>query len=99
MGSFLKRYADHYPFRAEHKGGSRLIRPKNIIVTSNYEMTEIWPADPALVAALTRRYKILRFNANFPAVIKTHKQTTNTNSNNEGRPMPAAWSEHAASPQ
>jgi len=62
MGSFLKRYADHYPFRAEHKGGSRLIRPTNIIVTSNYEIEEIWPTDAPLVAALKRRYKIVRFS-------------------------------------
>jgi len=62
MGSFLKRYADHYPFRAEYKGGSFLIRPKNIIVTSNYTPAEIWPMDHSLVAAIERRFTLIEIN-------------------------------------
>lgn len=61
MGTFLKRYADHYPFRAEYKGGSMVIRPKTIIVTSNYTIEELWADDPPLVAALLRRFKVTRF--------------------------------------
>ena len=65
-GDSLKNWADHYPFRAECKGSSMMIRPKVIIVTSNYEIQDLWPDDPVLVAALVRRYKIVRFYAEFP---------------------------------
>lgn len=60
MGSFLKRWADHYPFRAEFKGGSKIIRPARIIVTSNYKISEIW-TDRELVAALERRFTLKEF--------------------------------------
>jgi len=59
MGSFLKRWADHYPFRAEFKGGSFMIRPKNIIITSNYTPDEIWPTDGVLVEAIKRRFTLI----------------------------------------
>jgi len=62
MGHFLKRYADHYPFRAEFKGGSKVIRPKRIIVTSNYKIEEIWRDDKEMIAALNRRFKTTNFN-------------------------------------
>lgn len=65
-GDALKNWADHYPFRAETKGSSMMIRPKVIIVTSNYEIAQLWPDDPVLVAALTRRFKVVRFHAEFP---------------------------------
>jgi len=60
MGLFLKRYADHYPFRAEYKGGSKMIRPKTIIVTSNYTIDEIF-LDSEMAAAIHRRYKTTHF--------------------------------------
>jgi len=62
MGSFLKRYADHYPFRCEYKGGSKMVRPKKIVVTSNYTIDEIWCADPTLAKALNARFKTTHFN-------------------------------------
>lgn len=61
MGTFLKRYADHYPFRAEYKGGSKVIRPKTIIVTSNYSIEEIWAGDQQMIDAINRRYKTTKF--------------------------------------
>lgn len=56
MGSFLKNYADHYPFRAEHKGGSGMLRPKNIVITSNYSIADIFGDDAQLRMALERRF-------------------------------------------
>jgi len=65
-GDALKNWADHYPFRAEVKGSSIMIRPKVIIVTSNYEIPELWPEDPVLCEALLRRFKVVRFSSAFP---------------------------------
>lgn len=61
MGTFLKRYADHYPFRAEYKGGSKVIRPKSVIVTSNYTIEEIWAGDQQMIDAINRRFKTTKF--------------------------------------
>lgn len=42
MCSLLKNWADVYPFIAEKKGSSMMVRPKRIIVTSNYKIREIF---------------------------------------------------------
>lgn len=58
----LKRWAQHQPFLAEDKyGGFTKIRPKYMVVTSNYPPEDIWPdrteRDPIL-----RRFKVVHMD-------------------------------------
>lgn len=59
IGSLLKRWSDRYSFHAESKGGAMQIRPKRIVVTSNYSIEEIWSQDNLVADALKRRFKVL----------------------------------------
>jgi len=62
MGGDLKRWCDHYSFPAEVKGGCMNIRPEKIIITSQYDINEIWE-DEATVDALSRRCKKRKFSS------------------------------------
>ena len=59
MSHHVKVWADHYPFTGEQKGSACLIRPKRIIVTSNYHPDDIWKDDPVLLTAIKRRFQII----------------------------------------
>lgn len=59
LGYFLKIWADHYPFRGEVKGGTILIRPRTLLVTSQYPLEACFK-DPETVAALLRRFTCRR---------------------------------------
>lgn len=62
MGRQLKTWCDHYPFPVEAKyKGTQLIRPHTIIVTSNWEIRDIW-SDARTYEPLERRFKIIRYN-------------------------------------
>lgn len=58
IGEYLKQWADHYPFPAETKGDGSVLRPKRIIVTSNYSIEELFGHDDALCQAILRRFKV-----------------------------------------
>lgn len=61
MSYHFKRWLDRYPFPAAIKGVDKVqIRPKKVIITSQYLPEEIWD-DPATVAAIKRRVNIIRF--------------------------------------
>lgn len=62
----MKIWCDHYPFYAETKGGTMYIRPKKIIVTSNYSIDEIYGYDPKMLAPIKRRFKEVRFGPPSP---------------------------------
>ncbi|AXQ66573.1 MAG: putative viral replication protein [Circoviridae sp.] len=61
LGGDLKRWSDHYPFPAEYKGGVMVIRPKRVIVTSNYLPEEIWD-DEQTTGPINRRFKRTKFD-------------------------------------
>lgn len=62
QGGQMKRWLDRYPFQAEIKGTYRMIRPKKIVVTSQYHPSEIWD-DEKTVDAVCRRIQIVEFSS------------------------------------
>jgi len=59
LSQMLKVWADRYPFRAEVKGASRMVRPSKIVITSNYSIKECCGDDVNLYEALKRRFKVI----------------------------------------
>jgi len=57
-GGLLKRLADRWPMLASIKGSMRYIRPRMVIVTSNYHPEEIW-SDLQTLDPLLRRFKVI----------------------------------------
>lgn len=61
LGYHLKIWADRYSFPAEVKGSKINIRPKQIIVTSNYHPQDIWGTDPQTLDPILRRFVVIHF--------------------------------------
>lgn len=56
MGHSLKLWIDRYSLFVEIKSGTLKIRPRGIIVTSNYSMQTLFGKDESLLSALARRF-------------------------------------------
>nr|WAE43026.1 MAG: replication associated protein [Cressdnaviricota sp.] len=72
LGSFLKIWSDHYSYIGEAKGRSRPMRPKRLLVTSQYSIGEVFAGAPGgykLVDALTRRFTVIPVIAGQPIVL------------------------------
>lgn len=69
----LKLWTDRYPFQAEMKGGTKLIRPRKVVITSQYPIEEIWE-DEKTQAALNRRLKIRQFTIEDGEVERPNKR-------------------------
>jgi len=66
LGEDLKNWADKYQFSGEIKGGSMMLRPERIIVTSNYHPSDIW-TDEKILLPIYRRFKIIHRDTPYEA--------------------------------
>lgn len=54
VGYYLKIWMDRYPFRAEVKGGTVLIRPSLVVVTSNFELEQVLGGEESVLTSAVR---------------------------------------------
>lgn len=57
-----KQWCHEYPFSAEIKGGTICIRPRCVIITSNYPFSSIFGRDQSLFDAMSRRLRKFDIN-------------------------------------
>ncbi len=70
---YLKRWSDKFSFPMETKGGGRQIRPKHIIITSQYSIDECMP-DWQTSEAIHRRFKVKHLKPYAVRNLKKHKK-------------------------
>lgn len=64
----LKLWTDKWSFTAEVKGGTRSLRPKKVIVTSQHSIEEVFASEgEAAIEAIKRRCKVIHMHKDFPA--------------------------------
>jgi len=68
LAYYVKIWADHYVFNGEVKGGMLRIRPKTLIVTSQYNLHACFEEEEA-VSALLRRFTIIDMRKPVPAPV------------------------------
>lgn len=78
LGYHLKIWGDRYAFTAEVKGTTTSIRPKKIVVTSNYHPKEIWGESPQTLEPILRRFHVTKFQ-NFAQVLDVSNEATRVN--------------------
>lgn len=59
LSHHIKIWADRYACTGEIKGGTVPLMYSKFVITSNYTPAEIWPQDPVLVEAITRRFEMI----------------------------------------
>lgn len=65
MLGLLKKWAQNKPFKTEDKyGGYSVIRPLQIIVTSNFDWREIWPSSRDEIP-MSRRFRTMHMTSNY----------------------------------
>lgn len=57
LGHYLKIWGDNYACDGEIKGGTIPLKYKQMIVTSNYKISELWEKDNMMMEAVARRFK------------------------------------------
>jgi predicted ATPase len=61
QSDLLKNLVDIYPYPAEMKGSSAMIRPDYVIITSNYHPSDIWHGDVGTAGDITLTAILRRF--------------------------------------
>lgn len=69
LGHHLKIWGDRYSFPAEVKGSKLNLRPKKIIVTSNWHPSEIWGSEPQTLEPILRRFHLKHFQGSINDVL------------------------------
>jgi len=56
----MKIWTDKWACTGEIKGGTVNLVHKKFVVTSNYHPDDIWNEDPTMLAAIIRRFTIIK---------------------------------------